>query len=314
MAILTRKKEEITRAEMLRQRRGSAVPVVRMHSVGGTAPAVRLPSAGNMPPAVWEPRVRRAAPRAHRRIRLEEPGVEVQIPAVSLSMSPRGLALTLAVVAGGVLLFLLTAAMFQAGQPVVEGVDTVAAADVAAAAKIQGVNLFLISPLEIEKAIINRIPGIRQVSVEVGLSGAVTLRVAERAPILLWHQNGQDYWVDADGVIFPVTRPMEGLVRVEVRDQGPALSVDGTSDIDPGVVINALEMAVSLPRGSQIVFDAQHGLGMMEPSGLAVYFGNSGHIEQKMEIYQRLAQRFVAMGIRPHLVDVENIWQPFYLR
>jgi hypothetical protein len=33
-----------------------------------------------------------------------------------------------------------------------------------------------------------------------------------------------------------------------------------------------------------------------------------------MEIYRRLAQRFMARGIRPSLVDVQDIWQPFYLR
>jgi hypothetical protein len=308
MAILARKKETLTRADLLRQRRGKTAVPVRM-------PVARAPAAGGIPASsLWEPRVRRVAPRAHRRIRLEEPGVEVQIPTVSVSVSARGLAMTLAVAAGGILLFLLTSAMFLAGAPAIEGTAVIAPDAVLAAADVEGVNLFLLDPDEIAGNITERIPGVQQAAVTIGISGAVDIRITERAPILLWTQDGQEYWVDADGVMFPVTRSIGGLVSVEVLGQGPAIALDGGPDVDPGVVINALELAVSLPQGSRILFDTQHGLGMADSSGMTVYFGTSGRIEQKMEIFRRLAQRFVARGIRPSLVDVQDIWQPFYLR
>lgn len=302
MTILARKKATLTRAELLRQRHGTVAPASRVHT-GAAAPRT-----------VWEPRQRKAVPRAHRRIRLEEPGVEVQLPAVSLSVSPRGMALTIAAIAGGILLFLLTSPMFLASVPVVQGTNYIPADAVITASGVEGTNLFLVSPLEVNREVTSRIPGVRQVSAIVGFSGEVELEVVERAPILFWAQGGAEYWVDADGVIYPVTKPMEGLVRVEVRDEGPELAMDGAGDVDPGIVINALELAVSLPASSRIVFDMQHGLGMLDPAGMAVYFGTSGQIEQKMEIYRRLSQRFVATGVQPSLVDVRNIWQPFYVR
>ncbi len=302
MTILARRKESLTRTEMLRRRRGQSTAMPRLH-----APIAK-------PRTVWEPRARSTAARAHRHIRLEEPGVEVQLPAISLSFTPRGLAMILAAVSAGALLFLLTAPTFLAGAPVVEGSQYVPADAVVNAADVEGMNFLLISPAEVREEILRRIPGVRDVSVLVEPSGAVRLALAERAPILLWAQNGEEYWVDADGVVYPVTGAVKGLVRVEVRDQGPAIGLDGESDVDPAVVINALEMAVSLPEGSRIVYDMRHGLGMLDAGGVAVYFGTSGQIEQKMEIYRRLAQRFVVTGVRPSLVDVADIWQPFYLR
>jgi hypothetical protein len=302
MTIFARRKETPTRTELLRRRRGQTAAVPRLHS-----------SIVN-PRTVWEPRTRRTIARAHHHIRLEEPGVEVQLPAISLSFTPRGLAMILAALAAGALLFLLTAPVFRAGVPVVEGNNYIPADAVVNAVNVQGVNFLLLSPADVRDEILRRIPGVRQANVIVEPSGAVRLDIEERAPILLWVQNGEEYWVDADGVIYPVTKNVEGLVRVEVGEQGPQIAIDGGADVDPGVVINALEMAVSLPSGSQIVYDTRHGLGMLDAGGMAVYFGTSGQIEQKMEIYRRLSQRFAATGVRPILVDVADIWQPFYLR
>jgi cell division septal protein FtsQ len=302
MTIIARRKETLTRTEMLRRRRGQS------------SSAPRLRSAVAYPRTVWEPRPRRTTARAHRHIRLEEPGVEVQLPAISVSCPPRALAVIVAGLAAGALLFLLTAPTFRAGQPAVEGNHYVSADAVVNAADVQGINFLLLSPADVRAEILRRIPGIRGVNVVVEPSGAVRLEIEERAPILLWSQAGKEYWADADGVIYPVTKPVEGLVRVDVRDQGPEIMIDGEADVDPRVVINALEMAVSLPVGSRIVYDTTHGLGMLDTGGMAVYFGSSGQIEQKMEIYRRLAQRFAATGTRPSLVDVADIWQPFYLR
>jgi cell division septal protein FtsQ len=247
-------------------------------------------------------------------IPLEEPGVEVQFPTLSLSISPRGVSTVLVILAGGALLFLLTAPMFRVEGPQVRGTSYISRDAVLNAAGLEGSNLFLVSPSEIGMEITRTIPGIHQANVTVDTSGEVWMDVVERAPILLWAQSGKEYWVDAEGVIYPATQKLEGLVRVEVQDQGPQILLDEQSDLDPQVVINTLEMAVALPSGSRIVYDKAHGLGMLDTGGWTVYFGNSGQIEQKMETYHRLLQKLNAAGIRPSIVDVSDLWQPFYRR
>jgi cell division septal protein FtsQ len=303
MSVFTRSKESTTRADQLRRKRGQ------------NGRSLNWEAGAAVPRPMWEPRIqRRPAPRAYRRVNipLDDRGVEVQFPTLSLAVSPRTFATVLAVLAGAAILFLISASTFRAGAPVVNGVAIVPADDVLKAAGIDGANLFLLSPAEIGDRIVQRIPGIRQVSVLVDLTGRVSINVVERVPILLWEQDGLDYWVDSQGVVYPATETLAGLVKVEVPGQGPQLAPDGQAYLDPSLVVNALEMAVALPSGSRILYDTAHGLGMSDPGGWTVYFGTSGNIELKMETYQRLLQKLNAAGIRPAVVDVSDLWQPYY--
>jgi hypothetical protein len=301
------RKEPVRRADQLRQRRAA-----------GDAPArtINWQTATVAPRASWEPRAHRAEPRAYRMhsIPLSERGVEVQVPAVSLSLSPRTASGTLAVVSGFALLFLLTTRLFHAGMPQVVGANYLSASSVADASGIDGANLFTLSSVEIARTLPQTMPGVKSADLSVGLGGEVTLTITERAPILLWHQGGSAYWVDAEGVIFPATGPLDGLVEVNVPDKGPTLTLDGQPNIAPEVVASALQLTVALPAGSRIVYDAQHGLGMQDANGWPVYFGDSGNIPAKLTVYSNLVDGLRARGIRPLLVNVANLRQPFYQR
>ena len=136
----------------------------------------------------------------------------------------------------------------------------------------------------------------------------------EREPILLWVQEDSTYWVDAEGVFFPVLADRGDLVRLEVRERGLEIAFDGKPQLDPAVVVHALELTIALPSGTPLIFDAGHGLGMMDPGGWMVYFGNSGQIEEKLDVYRRLMDSLSGRGIRPVTVSLENLRQPFYRR
>jgi hypothetical protein len=265
---------------------------------------------------VWNVQPRSAAPRVHRvySIALESPGVEVQFPALAVSFSPRSLAILVAGLACAGLIFMLTGPMFRAEEPQIAGLQNISADAVSQAAGLAGSNLFLISPSAVEQQILTKIPAIRSVHLSIGMSGGVQLQVREREPILLWTQSGASYWVDADGVFFPVLGDRGDLVRVDVLDKGPQITFDRASDIDPEVVIQALELTLVVPSGTRILYDADHGLGMQDIDGWTVYFGTAGEISQKMDVYRRLVSALSAEGIRPAFVSVENLEQPFYRR
>jgi len=309
MAIAMRKKEPATRAEQLRRKRQKPVRSLNWSS----RPAAPRPAA---PQTAWEIRPRGPAARAQRmyNIPLAEPGVEVQLPVLTLSFSPRGLATILAGLACAGLLFLLTAPMFQVKLPQIRGLQHLTADSIVTASDLQGGNLFLISPGFVESEILRKIPAVRRASVSVDFDGEVIVQIQEREPILLWVQENSSYWVDAEGVFFPALVPREDLVRLEVREEGLEIAFDNAADIDPAVVVNALELTVALPSGTRLIYDADHGLGMMDPSGWMVYFGNSGQVEQKLDVYRRLMESLTARGIRPGMVSVENLRQPFYRR
>ena len=150
--------------------------------------------------------------------------------------------------------------------------------------------------------------------VSVDFSGNVRVNVRERDPILLWMQNGESYWVDAEGVFFPALAERTDLVGVEVHDKGPQITFDRSADVDSDVVIQALELTLALPTGTRILYDAQHGLGMGDIDGWTAYFGTSGQIDLKMDLYRRMVSALSAEGIRPNFVSVENLHQPYYRR
>jgi hypothetical protein len=52
----------------------------------------------------------------------------------------------------------------------------------------------------------------------------------------------------------------------------------------------------------------------MDPGGWMVYFGDAGQVEQRLDVYRRLMESLAARGIRPWMVSVENLRQPFYRR
>ncbi len=310
MAIGIRKQEKNTRAQQLRRKREKPAP--RSLNWNSRAAAAR-PAA---PQPVWEIRPRNGAARVQRmyNIPLADPGVEVQLPVLTLSFSPRGLATILSGLACAGLLFLLTAPMFRAEAPMVLGLQHLSADSILTASNLPGANLFLISPAFVEGEILRKIPAVRSASVAVDFNGAVTVTIREREPILLWVQEASSYWVDAEGVFFPALADRTDLVRLEVRETGLPIAFDGEADIDPAVVVHALELTVALPSGTRLIYDAGHGLGMMDPGGWMVYFGNSGSINQKLDVYRRLMDSLSGRGIQPGMVSVENLRQPFYRR
>jgi len=299
----------MSRAELLRRKREKPVRNLAWHS----RPAA--PHAVAQRPA-WDVRPRGAATRVHRMVSipLADRGVEVQFPTLTVSFSPRSLAILVAGLACAGLVFLLTGTMFRARVPQIDGLQYLSADAVAEAARLEGSNLFLISPAAVEEQILSHIPSVRGVQVSVDFSGDVRVNVRERDPILLWTQNGESYWVDAEGVFFPALAERTDLVSVEVHDKGPQITFDRSADVDPDVVIQALELTLALPTGTRILYDAQHGLGMADIDGWTAYFGTSGQIDLKMDLYRRMVSALSAEGIRPNFVSVENLHQPFYRR
>jgi hypothetical protein len=310
MTIEATRKNPLTRAEQLRRKRA---PSGARNLQWSARPAAPRPAA---PQTEWHIRPRGTASRPQKvmNFRLAEPGVEVQVPVLTLSFSPAALAILIAGLACAGMLFLLSAPMFRVESPAVRGLQYLAPDAVVSAAGVVGGNVFLVSPAAAAAEIVRKIPAVRSAAVNVDFDGKVTIAVVERDPILLWEQGGVSYWVDAGGVFFPALAERSDLVRLTVRDRGPEITFDGAADIDPRVVVQTLELTVALPSGTQLIYDGEHGLGMMDPAGWMVYFGSSGDIPQKLDVYRRLIDSLTGRGIRPGMVSVENLRQPFYRR
>jgi cell division protein FtsQ len=84
--------------------------------------------------------------------------------------------------------------------------------------------------------------------------------------------------------------------------------------LDPELVSAILSLNTVAPQGTQLLFNAEHGMGWNDKQyGWKVYFGAETHdIDQKLVVYQALAARLKEKGIRPSLVSVEYLHAPYY--
>ena len=74
-------------------------------------------------------------------------------------------------------------------------------------------------------------------------------------------------------------------------------------------------MAISsyLPKGAQLIFDPQYGLGWNDPQGWKVFFGNSNdNIALKYQVYQSMLAFLGKKSLKPTLINVEYPNAPFY--
>src|SRR4030042_1325271 len=161
MAIGIRKQEKNTRAQQLRRKREKPAP----RSLNWNSRAAAAHPAAPQP--AWEIRPRNGAARVQRmyNIPLAGPAAGAQLPVLTLSFSPRGLATILSGLACAGLLFLLAAPMFRAEAPMVLGLQHLTADSILTASDLTGANLFLISPAFVEGEILRKIPAVRSATV-----------------------------------------------------------------------------------------------------------------------------------------------------
>jgi cell division protein FtsQ len=197
--------------------------------------------------------------------------------------------------------------------------------------ELGGTSIITIKPEEIETRIVTSFPGLREVHVSIGLPATVTVQVVERQPLVLWEQADQSYWIDVEGVMFPVrgetivplkvgatSYPPAGL-SLQEQDSGdegetsPIMDQPNLPTTTPEFVQGILSINEYVPQGSQLQYDPQFGLGWQDPRGWLVYFGrDTQNIELKLAEYQTIVETLQKDNLIPSLISLEFLHAPFY--
>ena len=111
------------------------------------------------------------------------------------------LLLLVAIVAAGAL-WLTLDGRFYVSRVVVVGASRSSPDEVARASGLPGLHVLWVHPAEIEAHLLRALPDIESVQVACGLSARCTITVVERQPRVVWDEDGQWWWIDAEGVIF----------------------------------------------------------------------------------------------------------------
>jgi cell division septal protein FtsQ len=204
----------------------------------------------------------------------------------------------------------------------VEGLQNLKPEDINAIAAVSGKPVFLIRPGEIREELKAAFPELADVNVEVKIPAQVLVSVEERIPVLTWRQEGQNFWVDAEGVAFPERNAKPPTIVVEAEGQLPApaeaaegekVEVRAYPIVSAGLVSAVVAMAEQAPKDTPLVFSAARGLGWKDPRGWQVYFGNDTQdMEAKLNLYQAIVKSLKKDDVKPAMVSVEYIYAPYY--
>jgi len=115
-------------------------------------------------------------------------------------------------------------------------------------------------------------------------------------------------------VVIPVAGSLpSGAAIVSESGEQAEMEASEPARLPADLVQAILTLGSQVPAETQLVYDAQHGLGWQDQSGWEVYFGlNTGEMEQKLLVYQGVADYLSSQGLQPELVSVAYTHAPYY--
>ena len=299
-----------------------------------------------------QPLVRRAAHSNPRRafyvpVGPADSGAEMRLPAIPL-VNPGWRSISALVV--GAMLFLIfsvwNSPFFRVDQVSIQGLERISREDLNNVIHLNDLMIIEVNPEQVKTEIALAFPELADVQVEVELPNYVNVSARERQPLLSWQKGDQIYWIDSDGVIFPVRGEAAPLVTILSDDDIPLAMVPVAGQLTPtpsadslspagGMnrdlkasfspptylnrradmkILNAsLQLAKRVPEGTQIVYHKENGMGWNDAAGWQVYIGKDlQNFETKLNTYQAIVRHLQDQGIQPEIISVEHLNAPFY--
>jgi cell division protein FtsQ len=279
-------------------------------------------------------------PRRRIDVPLNAHGAEMRLPAVPYPrLGWRAISLLMVMMMVASLFLIWKAPVFQVTKMQAEGLKRLTVSDLNAVMRATGKSVFTINPKNLDQALHQAFPELAKISIKLNLPASVKVVVTEREPIISWVQDGNETWVDADGVSFPprgeTTKPLvkvEGHGILPGSSQGsPADSLQELPDsqvaattaitptitptlkLSPELITAILALGEKMPADTLLVYDSVHGLGWNDPKGWEVFFGSEDQdMEMKLSVYQALVSKLESEGIQPALISVEYVHAPYY--
>jgi hypothetical protein len=178
---------------------------------------------------------------------------------------------------------------------------------------VAGQHIFWVDPVEVQRNVA-AVPGIASAHVTVQWPNVVTIEVTERIPVVVWVENDERWWVDADGAMFKARAELPGLLPITVDDAARRAGVKGDAQgfVPTDAVAGALQLRQLRPNIELLHYDALRGLSYQDGRGWRGYFGVGTDMPQKLAVYEGLVADLLARGIQPRLISVESAQAPYY--
>ena len=273
---------------------------------------------------------------------LKGKGAELQLPAFPhVRFGWRLISGAVCLLSLAVIISFIGLSTFEVSAINLEGAQRLSGQAILSQTDLLGKAVIALKPDEIEQQVIDKFPNLKSAEVSVGLPASVNIKVTERQPVILWQQEGASFWIDQEGVMFPVIGEADIQATVIASSNPPAAPIaeeeipseesDETTPEEqveplftffeepvyprttPAFVEGTLAMINYVPEGSTLAYDSEFGLGWQDPQGWLVYFGRDiNNIELKLAEYQTVVAALQKDGIIPALISLEFLHAPFY--
>lgn len=328
-----RQAEEKSRAEKIRARRQHSRQETTKTPIGGSATRKqvnsRVPITSRTAPYRPSQPVRRKRQALH--VPLSTMGAELQIPSVPrLNLGWRLISSAIFLFSLAVVISMTSLDTFKINSITLRGAERLSGEAILSQIDLAGTSIIRVRPQEIETRIEEQFPGLKTVSVSLRLPATAAVRVTERQPLILWQQDNAAYWIDEDGIMFPIFGEAEVAMTVLASSDPPSpplpVESDAADDQEPlflmpeithpmtthAFVKGLLALRDYVPEGSYLQYDPRFGLGWQDPNGWLVYFGNNTEdIEPKLTQYEHILAALREENITPTLISLDHTHAPF---
>jgi hypothetical protein len=243
-----------------------------------------------------------------------EIGAGLRLPALpAFRAGARILSATLTVVGLWAVLSAFRGGDFTIDKAVVPATRLLTEGQIRSIADVDGRPVFLVNAAEVRARLMAQ-PEIQSADVIVRWPNRVELRIDERRPMIEWDDAGEVWWLSADGVAFLKHGDLDNLIRVTAEE--PSLDVQREAlapVIEPEALWAAGALLAQAPEVEGLQYHPEHGYGFIDPAGgWQAYFGASGDMVLKMQLYRKIAAVLTQRGIAAEWVSVEDPSAPYY--
>ncbi|MDQ2808111.1 MAG: FtsQ-type POTRA domain-containing protein, partial [Chloroflexota bacterium] len=174
-----------------------------------------------------------------------------------------------------------------------------------------GSNIFLVDPAKVA-ARLRQSPFIKDATVETTLPDAVTIRVDERRPNVVWVLiDNTPYLISDDGVIISQAPTLQGYVVVYDKDTRPGSLHLGDKLERQDVVDVAQGLFMRLPDATglhirQMEYQVAGGVTVVTDTGRRVRVGDGADLDTKIRVTAALVKDLAEHGQPWHTLDIRS--------
>jgi hypothetical protein len=232
--------------------------------------------------------------------------------------------LVLAVIGGGLGLWLTLDSRFYIYEAEITGTRRLSHEEVFEASELSGLHILWARSGAIESRILEALPSLASVEADCSLPSECMISVVERRPRVLWDENGERWWVDEEGAVFLAggeVLPADAAGEAQSwRDGSGGWSITGPlprdddGDLEERVRVALTELwesGVELPTTFQ--YDREEGLSFVDERGWRVIVGQGTGMARRLRILEELAGHLEVRSVVPRFVDVRFPDAPYYV-